>query len=110
MPNVSKFPPKWGGRVKYLLCCRRDNLEMGIYVTAEYTCFKGFNMTADICLRRQEVAFVHVAILFFVSIWHNDVSATSLHLNAVLMTVASERLEINIAPSEESRTTFHCLF
>jgi hypothetical protein len=83
---------------------------MGIDVTAEYTCLKGFDMAADICLRRQQVAFVHVAILFFVSIWHNDMSAESLHLNAVLKTVASERLDINIAPSGESRTAFHCLF
>jgi hypothetical protein len=96
--------------MEYLLCCRRDNLEMGIDVTTEYTGFKGFDMTTDICLRRQKVAFVHVAILFFVSIWHNDVSAESLHLNAVSMTVASERLDINIAPSGESRTAFHCLF
>jgi hypothetical protein len=83
---------------------------MGIDVTAEYTRFKGFDMTTDICLRRQEVAFVHVAILFFVSIWHNNASAESLHLDAVLMTVASERLNVNIAPSGESRTAFHCLF
>jgi hypothetical protein len=83
---------------------------MGIDVTAEYTCFKGFDMTTDICLRRQEMAFVHVAILFFVSIWHNDVSAKSLHLNAVSITVVSERLDINIAPSGEFRTGFHCLF
>jgi hypothetical protein len=83
---------------------------MGIDVTAEYTCFKGFNVATDICFGRQEVAFVHVAILFFVSIWHNDVSAESLHLGAVFMTVTSERLDINIAPSGESRTAFHCLF
>ena len=83
---------------------------MGIDVTAEYTRFKGFDMTTDIRLRRQEVTFVHVAILFFVSIWHNDVTTESLHLNAVLMTVASERLYINIAPSGASHTAFHCPF
>jgi hypothetical protein len=64
--------------------CRRDDLEMGVNVTAKYACFEGFDMTTDVCLRCQKVAFVHVAMLFLVSIWHNDTSAESLHLKTVL--------------------------
>jgi hypothetical protein len=63
---------------------------MGLNVTAKYACFEGFDMTTDVCLRRQEVAFIHVAVLFLVPIWHNDMSPESLHLNTVLMTVVSE--------------------
>jgi hypothetical protein len=83
LPNVSKLSPK--KKIKYLLRRRRDDLEFGINVTAEYARFEGFDMTTDVCLRRQEVAFVHVAVLFLVPIWHDDMSAESLHLNTVLI-------------------------
>jgi hypothetical protein len=98
------------GGNNYLLRCRWDYLEMGLDVTAEYACFESFNMTTDICLRRQEVAFVHIAVLFLVPIWHNDVSAESFHLSTALMEVALGRLDINGVPSAESRTAFHCPF
>ena len=57
---------------------------MCVNVTAEYARLEGFDMTTDVCLRCQEVALVHVAVLFLVSIWHNDMSAESLHLKMVL--------------------------
>jgi hypothetical protein len=69
---------------EYLLRCRGNDLEMSLDVTAEYTCFEGFDMATDVCLRCQKVAFVHVAVLFLMSIWHNDASAESLHLKIVL--------------------------
>jgi hypothetical protein len=109
MLNVSKLPPG-KEKKKHLLRCRRDDLEMGVNVTAEYARFKGFHMTTNVCFRCQEVAFVHVAVLLLVPIWHNNASTESLHLNTVLMTVASEKLDVNVVPSGESHTTFHCPF
>jgi len=75
---------------KYLLRCRRDDLEMGLDVATEYARFEGLDMTTDICLRRQKVALVHVAILFLVPIWHNNVSTERLHLYTMLTIVTSE--------------------
>ncbi len=83
---------------------------MGLDVTAEYACLEGFDMTTDVCLRCQEVAFVHITVLFLVSVWHNDMSTESLHLNTMLTTMTLKRLNMSIAPSAESRTMFHCPF
>ena len=72
---------------EYLLRCRGTDLEMSLDVTAEYTCFEGFDMATDVCFRRQEVSIVHVAVLVLVPIWHNDVSTERLHLKTALTTV-----------------------
>ena len=72
---------------EYLLRCRGNDLEMSLDVTAEYTCFEGFDMATDVCFRRQEVSIVHVAVLVLVPIWHNDVSTERLHLKTALTTV-----------------------
>jgi hypothetical protein len=108
--NVSKLPLKKVTVKKNLLRCRRDDLKMGLNVTAEYACFEGFDMTTNVCLGRQEVAFVHIAVFFLVPIWHNDMSTESLYLNTLLMKATSERLDKNVVPSGVSRTTFHCPF
>jgi hypothetical protein len=84
----ASFPQR--KKIKYLLRGGRYDLEMGLDVTAEYTCFEGFDMPTNVCLRRQEMTFVHVAVFFLVPIWHNDMSTEGLHLNTLLMTATSE--------------------
>jgi hypothetical protein len=69
-----------------------NNLELSLYVTPKYARFQSFDMAANVCFGCQEMSLVHVSILFFMTIRHNDMSTKGLYLNTVSAVATPEGL------------------
>jgi hypothetical protein len=97
------------GRDAYLLCCRGVNFEVGWDVTPEDTCLKSFDVSTNVRLRRQQMSFIHIALLIQVFIRHDDVATECFNLDANVNETLKKRDGTIYVPSGESHTAYQNL-